>query len=99
MIEEEKKAKKCSVGLIDAYACGNIKPKAGDDEILRTVKINDLDDKVSHLFSTLNNNEIDQCSTVVTYRESWVISQRLGNQLPGNSNICERHRQKYGKNF
>ena len=57
-----------------------------------------LNEDVSDLFKAINNRDFKFCDTV-TYKESWLISQRFGGKLQDDSTICERHRAKYGRPF
>ena len=92
-----KTEKRCSLGVYEGGRCENIKRKNACDS-LGVVKVNALNEDVSDLFKTVNNRDLKFCDTV-TYKESWLISQRFGGKLQDDSTICERHRAKYGRPF
>ena len=88
---------RCSLGVYDSIRCENIKRKDVCNS-LRLVKVNDLNEDVSDLFKTVYNRDLKFCDTV-TYKESWLISQRFGGKLQDDSTICEKPRAKYGRPF
>ena len=92
-----KAEESCSLGVCNGGRSENIKRKNVRDS-LRIVKVNALNEDVSDLFKTINNRDLKFCDTV-TYKESWLISQRFGGKLQGDSTICEKHRAKYGRPF
>ena len=56
---------KCSVGIHDGTTCSNIKRKKTDT--LQLESIHNLNDDISHLFSTINSTLL--CCKTVTYTE------------------------------
>ena len=91
-----RKNETCSVGDIDGCKCENLTKKNLHGP-LQLVKIKDLDDDISELFR-IKNQELSYCD-YVTYKESWLIAQRVGAKLCEESDVCQRHRTKYGKSF
>ena len=86
---------KCSVGIHDGTTCSNIKRKKTDT--LQLESIHNLNDDISHLFSTINSTLL--CCKTVTYTEKWLIMQRIGVAFPKDSTICEAHQKKYNQNY
>jgi len=85
----------CSVGQHDATACSNIKRKKTDG--LNLEKLDNLNDDISSVFSTINTSP-DGCPSV-TYTEKWLILQRSGIHFSTESTICESHRKKFNQNY